>query len=197
MLLLAQYVVFTIPNQPGAREHWSVTAIVSFLIMSYLKSLVFPAISCNIFSVPSQPGENRGERSGEFKNRSVKTRDAVKSFHLLQNSHKICWGFHQLAIKARRASYISFIKLLSSNLTKKKKINESRMYCFISFVHGTVNSLNSETANHLHVPLVIFVFHSAMKTHLFTNHNPRTIQILRLTHQFINSFNSLFQVFSV
>ena len=36
------------------------------------------------------PGENRGERLGEFESRSVKTRDVVKGFHLLENSYKVC-----------------------------------------------------------------------------------------------------------
>ena len=40
-----------------------------------------------MLSVPSQPGENRGERLGEFESRSVKTRYAVEGFHLLENSY--------------------------------------------------------------------------------------------------------------
>ena len=43
-----------------------------------------------MFPVPSLPDENRGERLGEFKSRSVKTRD-----HLLENSHKLYRSFHQ------------------------------------------------------------------------------------------------------
>ena len=66
-----------------------------------------------MFSVLSYPGENRGERLGEFESRSVKTRDAVEDFHLLENSHRLCLSFHQ-AMKARRACYISFLKLLFS-----------------------------------------------------------------------------------
>ena len=42
--------------------------------------------------MPSQPGENRGERLGEFESRSVKTREAVEGFHLLENFHKLCRG---------------------------------------------------------------------------------------------------------
>ena len=45
-----------------------------------------------MFSVPSQPGENRGEHLGDFESRSMKTRDAVKGFHLLENSDKLCRG---------------------------------------------------------------------------------------------------------
>ena len=38
--------------------------------------------------LPSEPGENRGERLGEFESRSVKTRDAVEGFHLLEIIHR-------------------------------------------------------------------------------------------------------------
>ena len=54
----------------------------------------------------SLPGENRGERLGEFESRKVKTRDAVEVFHLLENSHKLCRSFHQ-AMKARTTCFIS------------------------------------------------------------------------------------------
>ena len=46
-----------------------------------------------IFSVPSLPGENQGERLGEFESKSMKILDAVKGFHLLENSHELCQGF--------------------------------------------------------------------------------------------------------
>ena len=69
----------------------------------------------------------------EFESRSVKTRDAVEGFHLLENSHKLCRGF-QHAMEARTTCFISFIKLLFSLLTKKKMVYEAR----------TVNSHNSE-----------------------------------------------------
>ena len=70
----------------------------------------------------------------EFESRSVKTRDAVEGFHLLENSHKLCRGFHQ-AMEARTTCFISFIKLLFSLLTKRKTIYKAR----------TVNSHKSET----------------------------------------------------
>ena len=57
----------------------------------------------------------------EFETRSVKTLDAVEGFHLLENSHKLCRGFHHV-MKARRTCFISFIKLLFSDLTKRKTI---------------------------------------------------------------------------
>ena len=88
-----------------------------------------------------------------FESRSVKTRDVVEGFHLLENSHKLCRGFQQ-AMEARTACFIYFIKLLFSVLTKRKTIYEVR----------TVNSHNSETVNH--IAHIIFVLHSAMKTRL-------------------------------
>ena len=39
--------------------------------------------------MPSQPGENRGEHLGEFESRSVKTRDAVEGFHMLEFSQTL------------------------------------------------------------------------------------------------------------
>ena len=37
-----------------------------------------------MFSVPSDPGENQGERLKEFESRSVKTRDAVDQSYSLR-----------------------------------------------------------------------------------------------------------------
>ena len=56
-----------------------------------------------MFSVPLYPGENRGERLEEF--------ESVSGFHLFENSHKLCRGFHQ-AMKERRTCVISFTELL-------------------------------------------------------------------------------------
>ena len=78
--------------------------------------------------------KNRGERLGEFESRPVKTRDAVESFHLLENSHKLCRRFQQ-AMEAWKTCFDSFIKLLFSLLTKRKTVREA---C-------TVNSHNSKT----------------------------------------------------
>ena len=52
----------------------------------------------------------------------MKTGDAVKGFHMLENSHKLCQGSHQ-AVKARLTCFISFIKLLFSVLTKQARRN--------------------------------------------------------------------------
>ena len=70
--------------------------------------------------MPSLPDENQGEHLKEFESRWEKTLEAVKGFHLLKNSHKLCQGFHQ-AMKARRTCFISFIKLVFSMLTKRRR----------------------------------------------------------------------------
>ena len=102
---------------------------------------------------------------GEFESRSVETRDAIKDFLLLENSHQLFQGFQQ-AMKAQTTYFISYIKLLFSVLTKRKTI----------YGAPAVNSHNSETVNH--IAHAMFVLHSAMETHLLTNQNPRTIQII-------------------
>ena len=51
-----------------------------------------------MFSVPSEPGEQRGERLREFERRRMKTRGTIEGFHLLENSHKLCRE-HVLFIK--------------------------------------------------------------------------------------------------
>ena len=106
-----------------------------------------------MFSVPSQPGENRGERLGEFESRSVKARDAVEGFHLLENSHKVCRGFQQ-AMDARTTCFISFIKLFLL-LRKRKTIYEVR----------TVNSHNSETVKPHCLLLTSFSCFIALRKH--------------------------------
>ena len=75
-------------------------------------------------------------------------------------------------MKVRRTCFISFIKLLFSNLTKRKTIYEAR----INFIHETVNSHNLETANH--IAYVILTLHSAMKTHLLIYQTTRSIEII-------------------
>ena len=57
---------------------------------------------------------------------------AVEGFHLLENSRKLCWGFHHM--ETRRICFISFIKSQFSDLTKKKTIYEARLYKNIAFM---------------------------------------------------------------
>ena len=54
-----------------------------------------------------------------------------------------------------------FYKIIIFRLKEKDNIRSARVY--FNFFHETVNSHNLETANH--IAHVIFVFHSAMKTH--------------------------------
>ena len=58
----------------------------------------------------------------------------------------------------------------------KERDDIRRAYVYFSFFYETVNSHNLETANH--IAYVIFVLHNAMKTHLLTNQNAQTIQII-------------------
>ena len=47
--------------------------------------------------MPSQPGDNQGERLGELESRLVKTQDTVESFHMLDltltNFAKVSTGY--------------------------------------------------------------------------------------------------------
>ena len=79
---------------------------------------------------------------GEFESRSVKIRDSVEGFHLLENSHKYCRGFHQ-AMKAQRQCSIFFNKIMIFRL-KKEKNDIRSAYAFFKFLHETVNSRNLE-----------------------------------------------------
>ena len=56
-----------------------------------------------------------------------------EGFHLLENSPKLCRGFHE-AMKARRTCFISFIKLLIFELTERMTLYEVRLYSCISFM---------------------------------------------------------------
>ena len=120
-----------------------IISLYSWNIVEKFLSVLFE----KMFSVPSYSYENQGECLGEFESGSVKTREAVDGFYLLEDSSKLCRGFHQ-AMRARKTCFISFIKLIFFVVTKRKTIYEARMYTLISF-YETVNSYNLETANHI------------------------------------------------
>ena len=62
------------------------------------------------------------------------------------------------------------------NIQEKGNMQSAYAYTHLNFFYEAVNSHNSETVKHsFHVT---FVLHSAMKTHLLTNQNARTIQII-------------------
>ena len=77
-------------------------------------------------------------------------------------------------MKARRIYFISFIKLLFFRRNKEKDDIRSA-YVYFNVFHETVNSHILKADNY--ISHVIFVLHSAMKTHLYTNQTARTIQI--------------------
>ena len=95
-----------------------------------------------MFSVPSLPGENRGECLGELKSRSVKTLDAFEGFQLLENSHKLCRIFTRLWENMENMFYF-FYKIIIFSLYKKKDDIRSA-YVYFNFFHETVNSHNLE-----------------------------------------------------
>ena len=64
-------------------------------------------------------------------------------FHLLENSHKLCGGFHQ-AMKAWITCFISSRKLSFSVLIKRKTVIQC-VSVYFKFFHETVNSHNLET----------------------------------------------------
>ena len=68
-----------------------------------------------------------------------------------------------------------FYKIIIFRFNKEKDDIRSA-YVYLNFFHETVTSHNLETE--ATILLVIFVLHSPMKTHLLTNQNARTIQII-------------------
>ena len=91
---------------------------------------------------------------GEFESRSVKTREAVKDFRLLENSQKLCRGFQQ-AMEARTTCFFSVYKIILFIVNKKKDDVRSVYRKFSQLVDSQSN----------HIAHAIFVL-SAMKTHL-------------------------------
>ena len=74
-----------------------------------------------------------GERLVEFESKSVKTRDAVKGFHLLKYSHKLSQGFHK-AMKEREYVLFLLYKIIIFCFNKDKDdiIQSTNMYIISS-----------------------------------------------------------------
>ena len=80
-------------------------------------------------------------------------------------------------MKARRELICYFFyKITFFRLNKEKDDVRSFYVDIIYFFHEIVNFHNLEKANH--TTHVIFVLHSAMKTHVLTNESARNIQII-------------------
>ena len=80
-----------------------------------------------MFSVPSLPGENQGERLGEFETRS---RGFSPAREFSQTLSRFLLGYEG-------TGYIFYFfekSILFSNLTKRKTIYKARLYSFISFM---------------------------------------------------------------
>ena len=74
--------------------------------------------------------------------------------------------------------FYSFYKIIFRLKKGKKKRFNKRLYVIFYFFHETVNQWHSlETANNI-IAHVILALHRAMKTHLLTNQNARTMQII-------------------
>ena len=86
-----------------------------------------------MFSVPTKPGEYRGERLGEFESRSVKARDTVQGFYLLEISP----GY-----EGTDNMFYLFYKFISY-VNKEKDFIRSA-YVYLNFFHETLNSHNLE-----------------------------------------------------
>ena len=82
-----------------------------------------------MFSVPSQPGENRGERLGEFESRSVKTRDAVNqrpSFLGFQtNVFKKCCSEKETILTHDKAEDIARASEMAKKIDKKSNSDKT------------------------------------------------------------------------
>ena len=96
----------------------------------------------------THPSENRDECLGEFESRSV-------SENPIETQSKVLTAREFLQTLPR--FFFLFYKVLFSTLTKKKTIHEAHT------VYETVNSHNLKIFNH--IVQMIFVLHSATKTH--------------------------------
>ena len=127
-----------------------------------------------MFSVPSQPAECRGERLGEFRSRSVKTREFSQTLPRFSPGYE-----------GKENMFFFFYKIIDlfSFLTKRKTIYEALMLHF-NFFRETVNSHNLETA----VTLLLTPFSCFIA---LWKHNCRPIKTHVLSrYYFINWFNN-------
>ena len=95
---------------------------------------------------------------GEFKSRSVKTRDAVENFlpalEFSQTFPSFLPGY-----EGTEKMFYFFYKIIS--ILKKEKDDIRSAYVYFNFSHETVNFHVLETANH--IAHVIFVLRSACR----------------------------------
>ena len=94
-------------------------------------------------------------------------------FIALKIKHVSCKRFSPGYAGTKNMFYFCYKIIFRLNEDK----DDIRSACvYFNFFHETVNSHKLETANH--IAHVIFMLHSVMKTHLLTNQNARTIQII-------------------
>ena len=83
----------------------------------------------------------------------MKTRETVEGFHLLENSHKLCQGFHQAMKAWRLTCFISFIKLVFSDSTRERR--HTKRVCIALFLSrnckfSQLGDSQSYRSNHFH-----------------------------------------------
>ena len=115
-------------------ENWNMEHNFVFLIIQKATEKTTLIKKQNIFSVPSQPGENT---RGIFRRIQKLLSENPRSSREISppqenNSSRFYRGFY-LAVKARRISSF-FYKMIIIRISKKKKIYDTRMYGFISLV---------------------------------------------------------------
>ena len=106
----------------------------------------------------------------------VKTK--AKGFHLFENSHKLCREKAMEALPSYGGTedmFYVFYKIIPLRLNREKDYIRNA-YVYLNFFHETAISYNLETQPT--ILLVIFMLHSAMKTHLKTNQNRHVLSKL-------------------
>ena len=117
-----------------------------------------------------------------------KTLDCVSGFHYSANEFSQTLPRFSPGYEDMENMFYFFYKIIIFSLNKENDDIQSA-YVYFNFFHETVNSHNLKTANH--IAHVIFVLHSAVKTHLLTNQNAPTVQIILYTLMHYEGLNEM------
>ena len=110
-----------------------------------------------------------------------------RTFGFWKNSRADQWKPETQSSHLHENKFYFFYKIIIFHFNKEKDDIQSA-YVYFSFFHEAVNSVNLETANH--IAHVIFLLHSAMKTHIYETFKTHLIyQLFYNTHSWINGFN--------
>ena len=101
-----------------------------------------------------------------------RTFERIREQIKLENSRKLCRGFHQ-AIKARRTCFISFTILLLSVLTKRKTIYKEHMYTLLFLRNVSSHNLDTTILLTSLSCFIVLWKHTCLpiKTHVLLNDN--------------------------